>query len=37
MASVYGILENHEGDIIVESKYKEGTKVKIYFPANDAQ
>lgn len=32
MAAVYGILESHHGAIIVESKTKAGTRVKIYLP-----
>lgn len=33
MAAVHGILENHKGDIIVESQYNAGTTVTIFFPA----
>ncbi len=33
MAAVYGIVANHSGHIIVNSKLEKGTSVKIYFPA----
>ncbi len=36
MAAVYGILENHNGDILVESEDKAGTTIKIYLPAVEA-
>jgi len=33
MASVYGIVKNHSGCIVVESRAEKGTKVEIYLPA----
>jgi PAS domain S-box-containing protein len=32
MAAVYGVVKNHNGDILVESAAGKGTTVKIYFP-----
>jgi signal transduction histidine kinase len=33
MAAVYGIIQNHGGDITIESEAGHGTAVKVYFPA----
>ena len=33
MAAVYGIIRNHDGWILVDSKIDKGTVVRIYFPA----
>ncbi len=32
MATVYGIIQKHDGDILVESEPGRGTKIKIYLP-----
>ncbi|MEE9418958.1 MAG: PAS domain S-box protein, partial [Desulfatiglandaceae bacterium] len=37
MASVYGIVRNHDGAITVESELGKGTKVRIYLPAIEAE
>lgn len=33
LAMVYGIVKNHDGNILCESKLNQGTTFKIYFPA----
>ena len=37
MASVYGVIENHDGTITVESETGKGTVVRIYLPAIEAK
>ena len=37
MASVYGIIKNHDGTITVESEVGKGTVVRIYLPAIEAK
>ena len=37
MAAVYGIVENHDGSISVESELGKGTSVRICFPAVEAR
>lgn len=37
MATVYGIVRNHNGSISVDSKPGKGTAVRIYLPAIEAQ
>jgi PAS domain S-box-containing protein len=37
MASVYGIVRNHDGAITVDSELGKGTKVRIYLPAIEAE
>ncbi len=36
MASVYGIVKNHNGFIFVDSKKSMGTVIRIYFPAESS-
>ncbi len=36
MAAVFGIVENHDGRIVVDSKLEVGTTVKVYLPAVEA-
>ena len=37
MASVYGIIKNHDGTITVDSELGKGTVVRIYLPAISAE
>ena len=37
MAAAYGIVKNHDGSIVVDSKPDQGTTVKIYLPAAGVQ
>jgi len=37
MASVYGVIKNHDGSVIVESELGKGTVVRIYLPAIEAK
>ncbi len=37
MASVYGVIKNHDGAITVDSELGKGTVVRIYLPAIEAQ
>ena len=37
MAAVYGIVQNHGGDISIESEAGQGTVVKVYLPAADQE
>ncbi len=37
LASVYGIVKNHNGHILIESKKNEGTTCSIYLPAIEAK
>ena len=36
MAAAYGIVKNHNGDILIDSEMDKGTTVRIYLPATDA-
>lgn len=37
LAAVYGIVQNHGGDIFIESEAGHGTVVKVYFPAVETE
>jgi two-component system cell cycle sensor histidine kinase/response regulator CckA len=37
LAAVYGIVQNHGGDISIESEAGHGTVVKVYFPAVESE
>lgn len=35
LAVVHGIVENHEGTVLIESEPEKGTMVTVYFPSVD--